>query len=140
MAEVQDATLDRAGLTAGFRAALSWGMTNSRSSRHNGLCGNRLPSVDWWCRHRCSLPSPAPRGITPRPAPPWSAIAAMAAYYVFATEAFHACTGGRSHPIGGIFAFDHGVLRTNHGTARIPVRLFGVLIATSGAGRLRDTR
>ena len=29
MAEVQDATLDRAGLTAGFIAALSWGMTGT---------------------------------------------------------------------------------------------------------------
>ncbi|HEY0745395.1 MAG TPA: DMT family transporter [Steroidobacteraceae bacterium] len=89
MADVQDATLDRAGLTSGLIAALSWGMTGTFIH----LVTTASPGLITVCRLAVSalvLTAIAMirRGNARRPAPPRMAIAAIAAYYVFATEAF----------------------------------------------------
>jgi DME family drug/metabolite transporter len=89
MAEVQHATLDRSGLTAGLIAAVSWGMTGTFVH----LVTTASPGMITVCRLVVSalvLSAVAMlrRNEARRPAAPWLAVAAMAAYYVFATEAF----------------------------------------------------
>jgi drug/metabolite transporter (DMT)-like permease len=89
MAATQRPTLDRPGLTAGLIAALSWGMTGTFVH----LVTTASPGMITVCRLVVSalvLSAVAAlrRNEARRPAAPWLAVAAMAAYYVFATEAF----------------------------------------------------
>lgn len=133
MAEAQDATLDRAGLTAGLIAALSWGMTGTFVH----LVTTASPGMITVCRLVVSALVLAAgamlrRKETRRPAAPWLAVVAMAAYYVFATEAFTRAPVVEVTLLVGSSPLIAVCFERIMGRPVSRVRLFGVAIAMAG--------
>ena len=132
MSKEQDAALDAAGLTAGLIAALSWGMTGTFVH----LVTTASPGMITLCRLVVSALVLAAvsmlRRNETRPAAPWLAVAAMAAYYVFATEAFTRSPVVEVTLLVGSSPLIAVCFERIKGRPVSRIRLFGVVIAMAG--------